>query len=213
MSLQYLRDWRAVVNGVEVSGDDTGRGFKVRFDTHQALSSTPHHVNLYIYNLSAQTIAKMEKEKGSVELYAGYRGASGLIFKGQAIQVRTGRENVVDSYVHVLATSQQDARNYAIVNQALAKGHTLNDRVQAAVKSMREYGVQPGTIEDLRSRQFPRNFVFSGMTHDLLREVCEAATATWHIHGDKLHVLKASGTLPGGVIEMNSEIGMVGLPE
>lgn len=213
MTLQYLREWRVVVNGVELSGDDTGRGFKVRFDTHQALSSTPHHANIYIYNLSAQTLARMQKEKGRVELYAGYRGASGKIFGGQAIQVRAGRENVVDSYVHVLATSSEDARNYAVTNEALAKGHTLNDRLQLAVKSMREHGVKPGTMDNLGSRQFPRNYVFSGMTHDLLREVCEAAGATWHIHDDKLTVLKSTGTLPGGVIEMNSETGMVGLPE
>lgn len=213
MTLQYLREWRVVVNGVELLGDDTGRGFKVRFDTHQALSSTPHHANIYIYNLSAQTLARMQKEKGRVELYAGYRGASGKIFGGQAIQVRAGRENVVDSYVHVLATSSEDARNYAITNEALAKGHTLNDRLQLAVKAMREHGVKPGTMDNLGSRQFPRNYVFSGMTHDLLREVCEAAGATWHIHDDKLTVLKSTGTLPGGVIEMNSETGMVGLPE
>lgn len=213
MTLQYLREWKATVNDVTVEGDDTGRGFKMRFDTHQGLSSTPHHVNIYIYNLSAQTIAKMQKERGTVELYAGYRGASGLIFKGQAIQVRSGRENLVDSYVHVLATSQEDARNYATVNEALAKGHTFNDRLKVAVKAMREFGVQPGTIDDLGAKKFPRNFVAWGMAHDLLREICEATNSTWHIHGDKLHVLKSETTLPGGVIEMNSETGMVGLPE
>lgn len=214
MTLQYLRQWRVKVNGVEVSDDDTGTGFRVRFDTHQGLSGTPHHANIYIYNLSAQTIARMQKEKGRVELYAGYRdGGAGMIFGGQAIQVRSGRENVVDSYVHILATSSEDARNYAVVNQAIAKGHTLNDRLDVAVKSMREFGVQPGTIERLGDRKFPRNFVFSGMTHDLLREVCEAAGATWHLQDNKLHVLKSESTLPGGIVVMNSDTGMVGLPE
>lgn len=213
MTLQYLREWKATVNGVTVQGDDTGRGFKMRFDTHQALAGTPHHVNLYIYNLAPDTIARMRKEKAKVEVYAGYRGASGLIFQGEALQVRNGRENVVDTYVHILATSSENGRNYATVNEALAKGHTFNDRLQLAVKAMREQGVKVGTIEDLGPRKFPRNFVFSGMAHDLLREICEATGSTWHVWGDKLHVLKRDSYLPGSTVVLNSETGMVGLPE
>lgn len=209
MTLQYLRACRATVNGVTVDGES----FRIRFDTHQALAGTPHHVNLYIYNLKPETIARMRKEQGKVEIYAGYIENPGLIFQGQAIQIRNGRENVTDTYVHVLATSSENGRNYATVNESVAKGHTFNDRLQLAVKSMKEHGVKVGTIDDLGSKKFPRNFVFSGMTHDLLREICEATGSTWHIWGDKLHVLKRDTTLTGSVVVMNSDTGMVGLPE
>jgi hypothetical protein len=209
MTLQYLRACRVTVNGVTVDGES----FRIRFDTHQALAGTPHHVNLFIYNLKPETIARMRKEQGKVEIYAGYIENPGLIFQGQAIQIRNGRENVTDTYVHVLATSSENGRNYATVNEAVAKGHTFNDRLQLAVKSMKEHGIRPGTIDDLGSKKFPRNFVFSGMTHDLLREICEATGSTWHVWGDKLHVLKRDTTLPGSIVVMNSDTGMVGLPE
>ncbi|MGH1571388.1 phage protein [Methylobacterium sp. P31] len=209
MTQQYLRACKATVNGVTVDGES----FKIRFDTHQALAGTPHHINLYIYNLAPSTIAQMRKEKGKVEVYAGYIENPGLIFQGEAIQIRNGRESITNTYVHVLATSSENGRNYATVNKALAAGHTFKDRVDLATQSLAEYGVTVGFIDDLGSRKFPRNFVFSGMTHDLLRETCEAVGATWHIQGNRFYLLKRDTTLPGSVVVLNSDTGMVGLPE
>lgn len=112
-----------------------------------------------------------------------------------------------------MATGSERPRNFAVVNKALAAGHTFRDRVDVAAKALQEYGVSVGHIDDLGSKKFPRNFICFGMAKDLLREVCEATGSSWHIHNGKLNVLKNQNTLPDGAVVLNSDTGMVGLPE
>lgn len=217
---QYLRRCKLTVEGAgkaigfEPSANDSSdRQLRIRFDVHQRDSSTPHHANIYITNLSRQTAQAIRKEYKSVTLEAGYEGSSGVIFKGEIVQVRILRESVTDGIVHILATSAQRARNFATVNKALASGHTFRDRVDVAAKALKEFGVEIGHIDDLGSKKFPRGFACFGNAKDLLREVCFATGSSWHITNGKLNVVKNGSTLPGSTIVLNSNTGMIGFPE
>lgn len=213
MGRQYLRYVEATINGVTVRSDGDN-GLRIVFGTRQAVTGTPHHCNIIITNPAPKTIAAMRKEKAKVTLKAGYVDIPpGLIFEGEILQVRNGRESVTDTYVHVIATSGENGRNYATVNKALASGHTYADRVDVAMKAFQGFGLQKGFIDQLNQRKFPRNFVAHGMAHDLMREICRANGASWFIQGDKVHLLKSQNTLPGGTHIINADTGMVGLPE
>ncbi len=119
----------------------------------------------------------MRKEKAPVTLKAGYRdGGMGVIFQGEILQVRNGRESVADTYVHVIATSGENGRNYATVNKALASGHTYSDRLKIAMDSFKAMGLKQGFVTNSTSVSFPRNFVAHGMAADLMREICRATT-------------------------------------
>lgn len=211
MGEQFGRNWRAsfTVGGKALDPSS----LRMRFATQQRDTSTPHVLNLFITNPSRTTIEAIREEYKKVEISAGYDQDIGTIFSGEIIQVRSGRENVVDTYVHILATGSERPRNFAVVNKALAAGHTFRDRVDVAAKALQEYGVSVGHIDDLGNKKFPRNFICFGMAKDLLREVCEATGASWHIHNGKLNVLKNQNTLPDGAVVLNSDTGMVGLPE
>lgn len=213
MPQQYIRWVEATINGVVVRSDgDTG--LRIQFATRQATSSTPHHCNIIVTNPAPKTIAAMRKEKGKVTLKAGYRdGGMGTIFQGEILQVRNGRESVADTYVHVIATSGENGRNYAVVNKALASGHTYTDRVKVAMDAFKGMGLRQGFVDQLGQRKFPRNFVAHGMAADLMREICRANDANWFIQGDQVHLLKSKSTLPGNTHVINADTGMVWLPE
>ncbi len=211
MSEQYLRACRVTFAGSGKKLDASE--LRIRFDTHQDTSSSPWMVNLYIYNLKKETIQSIREEYKEVTLEAGYESDSGPIFKGQILQVRTFRENLVDVATHVIARSSEKARNFAIVNKSLAAGHTHNDRVQAALQSMKEYGVKAGQIDQLSSRKFQRALSFLGNAKDLLRETCFATGAQWWIQDDRLNVVKNGNTLRGSTYVLNSTTGLVGLAE
>lgn len=213
MGQQYLRGVTATINGVVVASDGDA-GLRIVFGTRQGLVGTPHHCNIIITNPAPSTIAAMRKEKGKVTLRAGYRdGGAGLIFEGEILQVRNGRESVSDTYVHVIATSGENGRNYAVVNKALASGHTYKDRIDVGMEAFKKLGLKSGFVDDLGKRKFPRNYVAHGMAHDLFRETCQALGASWWIQGDRVNVLKQSSTLPGTTHVINADTGMVGLPE
>lgn len=211
MGEQYARNWKVTVGGSGKALDTAG--LRIRFSVQQKDSSTPHVLNLFVSNPRRETIEAIREEYKKVSLSAGYGSDVGTLFSGEIIQVRTGRENVVDTYCHIMATGSERPRNFAVVNKALAAGHTFRDRVDVAAKAMQEMGVSVGHIDDLGNKKFPRNFICFGMAKDLLREVCEATGASWHIHNGKLNVLKNQNTLPDGAVVLNSDTGMVGLPE
>ncbi|KAB7788049.1 phage protein [Methylorubrum populi] len=211
MGEQYARNWKVAVGGGGKELDTAG--LRIRFATQQQDSSTPHVLNLFITNPSRATIEVIREEYKKITLSAGYNSDIGALFSGEIIQVRSGRENVIDTYCHIMATASERPRNFGVVNKALAAGHTYRDRIDVAAKAFAEFGITVGHIDDLGNKKFPRNFICFGMAKDLLREVCEATGASWHIHNGKLNVLKNKNTLPDGAVVLNSDTGMVGLPE
>lgn len=213
MTVQYIRQVEATVNGVVVRSDgDTG--LRIQFATKQFTVGTPAHCNIIITNPAPKTIAAMRKERAPVTLKAGYAdGGMGVIFQGEVLQVRNGRESISDTFVHILAKDGDTPRNYATVNKALASGHTYKDRVNVALDAFKAQGLQPGFIDTLSTRKFPRNFVAHGMAADLMREIARANDASWFIQGGKVHLLKSQNTIPGSVHVINADTGMVWLPE
>lgn len=209
---QYLRTCKVTFGGTGKELDVSK--LRVRFDVHQKELGIPHHVNIYISNLAEGTVRPLlDGEFKEVTLAAGYESAAGILFKGEILQVRNYRENVTDIVTHILATSAERARNFAIVNKSLAAGHTFRDRVDVAVEALKQYGVQVGHIDDLGSKKFPRGFACFGMAKDLLREVCQATNSSWHITNNTFNLVKNNSTLPGDTHVINAATGMVWLPE
>ncbi|MEE8627253.1 phage protein [Methylobacterium ajmalii] len=211
MSEQYLRAAKVSFggNGKKLEASE----LRIRFDTHQDTTSSPWMINLYIYNLKKETIQSIREEYKEITLEAGYESDCGPLFRGQILQVRTFRENITDVATHVIATSAEKARNFAVANKSLSAGHTHNDRVQMAVEAMKEFGVKPGQIDKLSERKFARGFSYLGDAKSLLREVCFATGARWWIQDDRIHVVKNGNALKGETYVLNSTTGLIGLAE
>lgn len=219
MSDQYLRVCSVSVEGggktigLEKLDGQNDRQLRVRFDVTQQDLSTPHVCNCYIYNLKRETIQALMKEGKILTLKAGYDGGAGILFKGEIKQVRTSRENVVDTVTHILAAAAERARNLTVVSKSLSAGHTFKDRIDVATKAMQQFGITIGHIDDLGSKKFARGFVAHGMAKNLLRDICFATGSSWHNHNGVFNLVKNQNTLPGDTIVLNSQTGMIGLPE
>ena len=74
------------------------------FNTTAWVSGTPKTLHIRVYNVNPQTMLQVQNEGGQVVLQAGYEGQYGIIFSGQIIQIRFGRENAVDSFFDITAT-------------------------------------------------------------------------------------------------------------
>lgn len=215
---QYIRHVRVDADGGKFSTfSDGDTGLRVRFEVHQAVRGTPPYAVIMLSNVNTETKNAFQKEYKKVSLSAGYREQGSnppVLFSGNIIQARIFREDVTDTVLQVVATGhEKEARNYAVVNKALASGHTMDDRVQVAVAAFKELGVQAGSIASLGTYKFPRNFVAHGMAHDLLREICNATQADWWLNDNKLHIAKARETIPGNTTVLNANTGLVGIPE
>ena len=211
MSRKYLRYFKLTVG-------DSGKGldlsqFRVRFHVKSYESSTPQNVEAYIYNLSRQTEQKISKEFDNVKIEAGYQESHGLLFDGDLMQKRAGRENPVDTYLAILARSGYKGNGYAVVNTSLEKGHTKRDIVDACMKAFAEHGLKPGYITDLGNAKAIRGTTLMGMARDTMRTLCQGANASFNFENGKVNVRKNGEFKPGSTIVVNSKTGMIGRPE
>ena len=185
---------------------------RIRFNVRQADLQTPNWAEIIITNPSAATIDKIKKEYTKVTLEAGYEENAGIIFKGEILQKRSGRENPTDTFLTILATDGGQAHNYATVNKTLAAGHTFRDQVDACLEPLKALGVTIGYIADLGSAKMPRGRVLFGMCRDRLREIAQATNTSWSIQNGQFQMVKNNSYRPGDAIVVNSRTGMVGMP-
>lgn len=183
-----------------------------RFTVRYATVQSPNTAEITVTNLSEATAQKINKEGQKVTLTAGYEDGYAIIFSGNIVQKRVGRENPVDTYLAIVASDGDRAYNYATVSKTLAAGSTFRDQVDVVLEAMKPHGVTAGYIADLGSKKMPGPRTLFGMARDVMRDVATSTGATWTIENGKLDVVKANETKPGDVIVLNSTTGMIGRP-
>lgn len=217
MADQYLRKASLVVSAGGQGLDLSALHFT--FEIKQYDLQTPTTVRIRVYNLSDQgpnsSVDQIQKEFTRVTLQAGYQtGNYGLIFDGTIVQVRRGRENATDTYVDIIGAVGDEAANFAVVNTSLAAGKTFKDRADALTKAMGAQGVTPGYQADMPGGALPRGKVMYGMARDHFRDLAFSTDTKWSIqNGDKLQIIALNGYMPGDAVVLNSNTGMIGLPE
>jgi len=210
MTQQWLRYCKLTVEGGGEAIDLSA--LRIRFSVTQHTLQSPNIGDITISNLSDETVQRIKNEGTTVTLEAGYQSGYGLIFKGQIIQKRKGRENPVDTYLNILAQGGDQAYNHAVVNKTLAAGHTYKDQVMTAYEAMKPFGITLGYVTDLGAKKMPKGRVLFGMARDVLRTVAMSTGTSWSIQNNQLTVVKDTEAAPGGAIVLNSRTGMIGLP-
>lgn len=210
MAQQWLRYCKLTVAG---GGDSVDLSqLRIRFQVTQHNLQSPNVGDITISNLSDQTVKRIKGEGTEVTLEAGYQENPGLIFKGQIIQKRSGRENPVDTYLNIIAQGGDQAYNHAVVSKTLAAGHTYKDQVMTAYEALKPFGITLGKIADLGDKKMPRARVMFGMARDILRTIAISTGTSWSIQNNELTVTKNNEPKEGGAIVLNSRTGLIGLP-
>lgn len=174
---------------------------------------TPNSARIRVYNVSAATARRAQKEFTRVVLQAGYEGNFGIIFDGSIKQVRRGRESQTTTFIDITAADGDSAYNFAVVNTTLAAGSTSADHVAAASSAMSPYGVTQGYLPELPSNPLPRGKVMFGMARDFMRWTARTTQTVWSIQDGKVVLVPETAYMPGEIPVITSETGMIGLPQ
>ncbi len=186
---------------------------RFRFDVRRGDLQTPNSARVRVYNVSADTARRAQKEFTRLVLQAGYPGNLGIIFDGTIKQVRRGRESQTDTYLDITAADGDSAYNFAVVNTTLAAGSTPTDHVAAACTAMNPYGVTQGYLPKLPENPLPRGKVMFGMARDFMRWTARTCQTVWSIQDGKAIMVPETSYMPGEIPVITAETGMVGLPE
>lgn len=214
MTRQYLRSCSLIVSTIGGDGLDLS-DLRIEFNISQADIQTPNSASIRVWNLSADTSKRIEKEFTRVTLQAGYGKDVGIIFDGTVVQLRRGRANATDTYLDISAADGDAAYNFGIIVTSLAAGAKPEDQYRAATAAFEKYGVTAGEIPEagLGDQALPRGKVMFGMARDYMRDLADTTLTTWSIQNGKVNVVKRDGYLPGEAVVLNSQSGMIGIPE
>ena len=217
---QWLRKVRLIVLGA-TSGLDLS-DLHLRFEVRSSDIETPNIMSVRIYNLADTTVQKINSkgEFTKVTLEAGYeQGNFGQIFSGTIKQLRHGRESNVDSYLDILAADGDIATNFGVINTTLAAGASQVQVFQALAGALAKLDVT--TAADAQAlananalkTTLSRGKVMVGMTRDYLTEWSRTNGFRWSIQNGQLTLVPYTGYREGEAVKLNSQTGMIGMPE
>lgn len=212
MADQWLRQFSLVIGDKEGNGLDLSE-LHCRFEITRAAVQTPAQLTARVYNLSKETVQKIQKEFTHVWLQAGYEQNYGLIFGGEIRQKVVGRENSTDTFLEMIAADGDSAYNWGITNSTLAAGYNKDDQIKVIADSLQEYEITNGYLPEFDKDKAPRGKVMFGMTRDYLRTLSKTANCTWRFEDGKLNVVPADKPIPNEAVVLTSATGMIGMPQ
>lgn len=193
--------------------------YKIRFRIGQATVDNPKFADIYIYNLSPNTMNRLSGEKGfgevgqTVILEAGYGNELAIIFKGQVFQYRRGRDNPTDTWLCILAQSGNQAINYGVVNKTHPAGMTQQQIRDELKEEYKKCGVDAGYMCDVSDQALPRGKSFIGMLRDYTKQFMQTNDTDLVIEDDKVVMIPRGGSTDEPAFAMTPKTGMIGMPQ
>lgn len=171
-----------------------------------------------VYNLSDNTTKTIRNEFTNVMLQAGYQsGAYGIIFKGTIKRIKTGKESAIDSFLEIQAADADLLKNFGFVNKTLAAGSSLQNQADSVAGDMISKGyissadtsalASTGGVVSLRGK------VMFGLADAHLDDIANSGNCSWFVEDGKLTFVSNNSYLPGEAIVLNSQTGLIGVPE
>lgn len=208
MSKQYLRKATLIIGAGSDLLDVSELHFTFKTTAHTL--QTPGTLQLRLFNPAPNTIKKILDEGAQIVLSAGYNESFGIIFTGDIIQVRSGRENGTDTYLDISAADGDKIYNESFVNVTLPAGTNATARLnQIATSGQFKINQIP---DNLPTEQLPRGRVYFGLARDHLRTTCATVGANWSISNGQIDIVAENAYKAGDVPEINSQTGMIGVP-
>lgn len=209
MPSQFIRK-ASLVLGNDTQGIDLTQ-LHFTFRTRQADKENPQSAVIRVFNLNPDTARKVKTDEYTrVILQAGYQdGAYGVVFDGEIVQARLGRESAVDTYIDILAAEGYSA-NQAVVNTTLAAGSTVADAAAAAAAST---GLGLSAFEFDPDAKLPRGQALYGMSREVLHRSVATTGHSYFYDKGRIVIVPLQGFKPGEATVLNSNTGMIGWPE
>ena len=190
---------------------------RFRFRVNAADVETPNTAEIRVYNLKDDTRSTILKEFDSVSLTCGYQNANkGMIFQGDIKYFEFGKERNVDSYLDIFAADGDKAYNEGIVNHSFPSGTSDRQTLTTLCASLGLPQTDSKSEENntylLTGGILPRGKVMFGMARAYMRDLAKNNDVRWSIQNGQVTLVPVTGYLPGQIVPINTESGMIGTP-
>ena len=193
--------------------------FRIVFSVSQATNEQPKAAEIYIYNLSSQTMnllagADNSKTDTQVILECSYgTDAPMVVFKGRVFQYRRGRENATDTWFCILAQSGDKLATEAIINQCVPAGTGINAVGEIVVLEAQKHGMTVGEMAKLSEQKYPRGRVLFGSLHGYIQKIGKENNVVFDYSDDVLSSVDLNKHSIEPMQILTPKTGLVGLPQ
>jgi hypothetical protein len=189
-------------------------GLRARFQLLSRSALSPGQAVILITNPPIQqALAAVAKEYTNWTIDAGYQDGHGVIFKGNLIQGIYGRESPTDTLLTLYVADGDLGHNYGTVKTTLPPGSTPQQHLDVAMQALGPLGLTLGYVGvNLSTPTYPRAVTLWGMARDVLSNIAKSKNATVSYQQGKVMIVPQGQSAPGGVVVLNSQTGMVGMP-
>jgi hypothetical protein len=191
---------------------------EISFRINQADWNAPSTAYIRVFNPAQSTVAAIQQENAPVALQAGYKdGNFGIIFSGTIMQVRTGKMDSVTRFLDIRASDGDALHSFSFINTVIQPGASY----AAQLSAMKQVLTKANIAIDQNASQplsefggiYPRGKVLIGLGKIALNNIADGSSATWFIEQGVLKIVSLNGYLPGEAVAINSQTGLVGVPE
>lgn len=219
MSLQWMRNCKLTIqiDKNEPKALDLSL-FKIVFQVSQATVEQPKAAEIFIYNLSNETMSILSGSDGQntdtqVILECGYGSELSVLFKGKVFQYRRGRDNPTDTWLCVLAISGDAIQNEAVVNQSIPAGTSKKELGDLLIGESNKYGLITGEITNASDQQYARGRVIFGSLHESIQQFGKENNIEFDYSDNIISSINSLRYSIEPVQILNPKTGLVGLPQ
>lgn len=220
MTMQWMRNFRLTIQVDQNTPDALDfSDFKITFSVSQPTTEQPKAAEIYIYNLSHETMNKLagvddDKKNTQIILACSYGDDEPeVIFKGRVFQYRRGRYSPVDTYLCVLAIAGDQIRNEAVINQSVPAGTPIFGLGELIVEEAKKIGVESGDLAQLSDQKYPRGRTIFGSFHGFIERVGRENNITYDYSEGVLNSTEVDKYSIRPMYVLTADTGMIGMPQ
>jgi hypothetical protein len=189
----------------------------ISFDVKHSSEASPNEARITIYNMHADTQAKVLQEGKRIELHAGYWPANGeryvgIIFKGQIRKTTTWVEGGTEVVTAIECGDGDDGFAHSRVRKRTKGRQTHRQTGDDIVAAFHQHGITPGRIEipdytEKRPRTIDR------AARNELNDIARQHDLRWSIQDGVLNVTSRDHALNDRPVILSPDTGLLDSPK
>lgn len=196
---------RAIIESwaVTLDSDEYDLEFEVKFDD----DLEANEAEIKVYNLTQNTIKNLIVKK-PISITAGYKGDTGVIFRGYISKVKTKREGC-DKITTIYALDSFDLQEKDLTDITYAAGSTASQILKDLIGKT---NLPIAVFEPKRDWTYTDEQSISGGLMDSIRKYSEVCGISTYINQGKVYAQSVSKGI-NGYFNLSSDTGLIDSPE
>lgn len=208
MTTQLIRSTRAIIGAPGEDGAEID-GLRINFEVVKQDGQTLNTAKIRIYNPAPTTIALATRKEASIQLYAGYGGAAGLIFLGTITRC-VARLEGVDRIMEIESGDGQ-AGKAASVSTTLGGQSTLKEAL-GPLGDLAGAALDFAGVDADAPLAAPRGLTLSGPVYGAVNRIARLNRLDWTIEDGRIVLTKRGEATTLPALLVSPATGLIGSP-